>query len=71
MLNKMDTGVYEISVRDEIDFHEFAQKLIAPKKSLMILKKLKMECIWLEAYFILPKTKEKAIAWFSLNLTIG
>ena len=42
MLDKMDTGVYEISVAsDEIDFHEFAQKLDLPKEIVDDIEEIK------------------------------
>ena len=55
MLDKMDTGVYEISVAsDEIDFHEFAQKLDLPKEIVEDIEEIKNGIVNLAGrYFIL------------------
>ena len=42
MLNKMDTGVFEISVAsDEIDFYEFAEKTNLPRELVEDIEEIK------------------------------
>lgn len=61
MLDKMDTGVYEISVAsDEIDFHEFAQKLDLPKEIVDDIEEIKNGIVNLVGrYFIFAENKKK------------
>ena len=61
MLDKMDTGVYEISVAsDEIDFHEFAQKLDLPKEIIDDIEEIKNGIVNLAGrYFIFAENKKK------------
>ena len=61
MLDKMDTGVYEISVAsDEIDFHEFAQKLDLPKEIVDDIEEIKNGIVNLAGrYFIFAENKKK------------
>ncbi len=61
MLDKMDTGVYEISVAsDEIDFHEFAQKLDLPKEIVDKIEEIKNGIVNLAGrYFIFAENKKK------------
>ena len=57
----MDTGVYEISVAsDEIDFHEFAQKLDLPKEIVDDIEEIKNGIVnWAGRYFIFAENKKK------------
>lgn len=61
MLDKMDTGVYEISVAsDEIDFHEFAQKLDLPKEIVEDIEEIKNGIVnFAGRYFIFAENKKK------------
>lgn len=61
MLNKMDTGVYEISVAsDEIDFHELAQKMDLPKEIVDDIEEIKSGIVNLAGrYFIFAESKKK------------
>lgn len=61
MLNKMDTGVFEISVAsDEIDFHEFAQKLDLPKELVEEIEEIKNGIVNLGGrYFIFAENQKK------------
>lgn len=61
MLNKMDTGVYEISVAsDEIDFHELAQKMDLPKEIADDIEEIKSGIVNLAGrYFIFAESKKK------------
>lgn len=61
MLEKMDTGVYEISVAsDEIDFHEFAQKLDLPKEIVDDIEEIKSGIVnFAGKYFIFSENKKK------------
>ena len=61
MLDKMDTGVYEISVAsDEIDFHEFAQKLDLPKEVVDEIEEIKNGIVNLAGrYFVFAENKKK------------
>ena len=61
MLDKMDTGVYEISVAsNEIDFHEFAQKLDLPKEIVDDIEEIKNGIVNLAGrYFIFAENKKK------------
>ena len=61
MLEKMDTGVYEISVAsDEIDFHEFAQKLDFPKEIVDDIEEIKSGIVnFAGKYFIFSENKKK------------
>lgn len=61
MLDKMDTGVYEISVAsDEIDFHEFAQRLDLPKEIVDDIEEIKNGIVNLAGrYFIFTENKKK------------
>ena len=61
MLDKMDTGVYEISVAsDEIDFHELAQKLDLPKEIVNEIEEIKNGIVNLAGkYFIFAENKKK------------
>lgn len=61
MLDKMDTGVYEISVAsDEIDFHEFAQKLDLPKEIVDDIEEIKNGIVNLSGrYFVFAENKKK------------
>lgn len=61
MLDKMDTGVYEISVAsDDIDFHELAQKLDLPKEIVNEIEEIKNGIVNLAGkYFIFAENKKK------------
>lgn len=61
MLDQMDTGVYEISVAsDEIDFHEFAQKLDLPKEIVDDVEEMKNGIVNLAGrYFVFAENKKK------------
>lgn len=61
MLDKMDTGVYGISVAsDEIDFHEFAQKLDLPKEIVADIEDIKNGIVNLAGrYFLFAENKKK------------
>ena len=60
MLNKMDTGVFEISVTsDEIDFHEFAEKLDIPKEIIEDIEDVKSGIVSISGkYFIFAEDKK-------------
>ncbi len=60
MLNKMDTGVFEISVAsDEIDFHEFAEKLDIPKEIIEDIEDVKSGIVSISGkYFIFAEDKK-------------
>ena len=61
MLNKMDTGVYEISIANkEIDFHEFAEKLDLPKELVDNIEEIKNGIVnFAGRYFIFAENKKK------------
>ncbi len=61
MLEKMDTGVHEISVvSDEIDFHEFAEKMDLPKELIEEIEEIKNGIVSLFGkYFIFTENKKK------------
>ena len=61
MLDKMDTGVFGISVAsDEIDFHEFAQKLDLPQQIVDDIEEIKNGTVNLAGrYFIFAENKKK------------
>ena len=63
MLEKMDTGVYEISVAsDEIDFHELAQKLDLPKEIVDDIEEIKNGIVNLNGkYFVFSEQKKRTI----------
>ncbi len=63
MLHKMDTGVYEISVaKDEIDFHEFAEKLDLPKEMIEEIEEIKNGIVsFAGKYFIFAEKKKKTV----------
>ncbi len=60
MLNKMDTGVFEISVAsDEIDFHEFAEKLDIPQEIIEDIEDVKSGIVSIAGkYFIFTEDKK-------------
>lgn len=61
MLEKMDTGVFEISVASkEIDFHELAEKLDLPKEIIEDIEEIKNGIVNLAGrYFIFAENKKK------------
>ena len=61
MLEKMDTGVHGISVvSDEIDFHEFAEKMDLPKELIEEIEEIKNGIVSLFGkYFIFTENKKK------------
>ena len=63
MLEKMDTGVYEISVAsDEIDFHELSQKLDLPKEIVDDIEEIKNGIVNLNGkYFVFSEQKKRTI----------
>ncbi len=56
----MDTGVFEISVAsDEIDFHEFAEKLDIPKEIIEDIEDVKSGIVSISGkYFIFAEDKK-------------
>ena len=67
-LAKMDTGVYEISIAsDEIDFHEFAQKLDLPKEMIDDIEEVKNGILNLDGkYFVFSENKKKCTTLIQL-----
>ena len=63
MLQKMDTGVYEISVAsDEIDFYELAKKLDLPKEIVDDIEEIKNGIVNLNGkYFVFLEQKKRTI----------
>lgn len=61
MLRKMDTGVFEISVAsEEIDFHDFAEKLQVPKEILEEIEEIKNGIVnFAGKYFVFAENKKK------------
>ncbi len=61
MLDQMDTGVYGISVAsDEIDFHEFAEKLDLPKEFVDDIEEIKNGIVNIAGrYFIFSENEKK------------
>lgn len=61
MLNKMDTGVYKISVaNDEIDFHEFAEKLDLSKEIIEDIEEIKNGIVnFAGKYFVFAEKNKK------------
>jgi len=60
-LNEMDTGVFEISVAsNEIDFHEFAEKLDLPREIVEDIEEIKNGIVSISGrYFIFAEDKKK------------
>lgn len=60
MLNRMDTGVFEISVAsDEIDFHEFAEKLDIPQEIVEDIEDVRSGIVNISGkYFIFAEDKK-------------
>ncbi len=71
MLEKMDTGVYRISVAsDEIDFHELAQKLDLPKGIVDEIEEIKNGIVNLNGkYFIFAENKKKRTIFVQLKFS--
>ena len=69
MLDRMDTGVYAISVAsDEIDFHEFAEKLDLPKQIIEKIEEIKNGIINLDGrYFVFAENKKKRTTLLQLK----
>ncbi len=69
MLNKMDTGVYEISVAsEEIDFHELAEKLTLPKELMEEIEEIKNGIVNLAGrYFIFAEDQKKRTSLVQLK----
>ena len=63
MLEKMDTGVYEISVAsDEIDFHDLVQKLDLPKEIVEDIEEIKNGIVNINGkYFVFSEQKKRTI----------
>lgn len=60
MLKKMDTGVYEISVaNDEIDFHDYAEKIDLPKKLVEDIEEIKSGIVNLAGRYFIFSEKGK------------
>lgn len=71
MLNQMDTGVYEISVAsDEIDFHDFAEKLDLPKEIVEDIEEIKNGIVSLAGrYFIFSENEKKRTTLVQLKFS--
>lgn len=61
MLNKMDTGVFGVSIAsEEIDFHEVAEKMNLPKEVIDEIEEIKKGIVNLAGrYFIFSENKKK------------
>mgnify|MGYP004468627931 FL=1 len=61
MLKEMDTGVYDITVAsDEIDFHEFAEKMDLPLELVDNIEEIKNGIVSIEGkYFVFSEDKGK------------
>lgn len=61
MLKKMDTGVYKISVAsDEIDFHEFAEKMELPQEIVDDIEEIKNGIVNIDGrYFVFSEDRGK------------
>ncbi|MEG0496347.1 MAG: ATP-binding protein [Eubacterium sp.] len=61
-LKMLDTGVFDISVvSDEIDFHEFAEKLDLPKEIIDTIEEIKNGIVHLNGkYFIFSENQRKS-----------
>lgn len=61
MLRKMDTGVFDISVAsEEIDFHDFAEKLQVPQEIIKDIEGIKNGIVnFAGKYFIFAENKKK------------
>ena len=69
MLDRMDTGVYEISVASrEIDFHELAERLTLPKEIVEEIEEVKNGIVNLAGrYFIFSENKKKRTTMIQLK----
>lgn len=60
MLKKMDTGVYEISVvNDDIDFHDYAEKMNLPKELIDKIEEIKNGIVNLNGKYFIFSEKGK------------
>lgn len=68
-LKKLDTGVFNISVvSDEIDFHEFAEKIDLPKEIINEIEDIKNGIVNLNGkYFIFSENKNKRTVLLQLK----
>ncbi|MCI8567509.1 MAG: ATP-binding protein [Lachnospiraceae bacterium] len=71
MLERMDTGVFEVSVAsDEIDFHEIAAKIDLPRALVEEIEEIKNGIVNLAGkYFIFGENKKKRTMLIQLKLT--
>lgn len=71
MLQKMDTGVFDISVASkEIDFHDFAEKLQVPREIIEDIEEIKNGIVNLAGkYFIFAENKKKRTVLVQLKFT--
>lgn len=71
MLKKMDTGVSEISVAsDEIDFHEFAEKLDLPQEIVEDIEETRSGIVSISGkYFIFAEDEKKRTTLIQLKFT--
>lgn len=71
MLGRMDTGVHKIYVAsDEIDFHEFAEKLDLPKEIIEDIEEIKNGIINLDGkYFVFSENQKKRTILVQLKFT--
>lgn len=69
MLNKMDTGVSDVSVAsDEIDFHEFTEKLDLPKEIIDDIEDIKNGIVNLAGrYFIFAENEMKRTVFVQIK----
>ena len=71
MLKKMDTGVFDISVAsEEIDFHEFAEKMQVPQEILEDIEEIKNGIVNFSGkYFIFTENDKKRTILIQLKFT--
>lgn len=69
MLNKMDTGVFELTIAsEEIDFHEYAEKIALPKKIIDEIEDTKNGIVNLNGrYFVFGKSENKRTVMIQLK----
>lgn len=71
MLEKMDTGVFSVSVAsEEIDFHEFAEKLEVPKEIVEDIEETQNGIVNIAGkYFVFAENEKKRTTFVQLKFT--